>query len=168
MPAYLLSGRCGEGNQPSFRRRIERVERPGLVCELRSSVDDAAVAAFSHMWNDVLHAEEGATQIYLHHLLEALGRFLQQHDVATINPGVVDQNIEVAEVRDGSVNRGPHLFLIADIHFERHCLASEAANLSQQTCLFFLVPEIPDGNISPLGSEDTADRPANACARSND
>ena len=70
------------------------------------------------MRQGVLHPEEDTTDVDVHDLVEVINWLLVNGDLVPGNARIVDDDVDLAEPRDGRVDRCPHLFIIADIDLD--------------------------------------------------
>mmetsp|Transcript_10125 Transcript_10125/g.32502 ORF Transcript_10125/g.32502 Transcript_10125/m.32502 type:complete len:262 (-) Transcript_10125:45-830(-) len=103
---------------PGLGRVVPGQSHPADVRHDRAHVDDAAPAPLPHAPGALAREHKRADQIRAQHVLK-LGRRKLVERVATVEPGVVDENVDSAVLRDECGHRGDALHLVADV--ERDC-----------------------------------------------
>ena len=103
-----------------LRERVAGVRTPPFRIERgrRRQREDMRIRGLQEMRQASLRAEETAARVDLVHQIEALHRRVEcaaQPDCA----GVVDEDIDAAEMRDGGVDRRAHVVLFADVALDR-------------------------------------------------
>ncbi len=104
----------------------------------------AAFIALTHG----LHAQEGARQVDVDHLLP-LGHIELADLAERDDPGVVHQHIEQAELRGGGFDRGVPLVFLGDIE------VYIADRISEFGCqrLALVVEDVPDHHLGAFGDQ---------------
>ncbi len=114
----------------------------------RGDVDDRAAAGGLHRFDRRLHAEEGAGQVDVDDLLPL--RHVERADLAERHDaGVVDQNVELAELVDRGRDRGLPLVGLRDVEVDVACGFTDLVG----QCLALLVEDVADHHLGALGNE---------------
>ena len=131
--AVLAQLQCrdpGQADQAVLGRAIGRGERERRLGRLRGDIDDLATAALrDHGAGTVLGAQERAAQVDPQHRVP-FGHFnidQRLHQVA--DAGVVDQNVEAAEMPDGLRDHGLDLGFLQHIHRQGDAVATARSEL---------------------------------------
>src|SRR5580692_6340401 len=121
----------GEANEPCFGSGIVRLSGLAHLSEDAGDVDDASPALFKHGGDDLLNAEEGGGEISLEHGVP-IGTFHPHHKLIASNSGVVNENVNFAELGDGGFNGRFDLLFIGDIDGEGNGFASGGGDFGDQ------------------------------------
>ena len=82
--------------------------------KLRAHVEDMPPLLLHHVRQGVVAGDVGGADVDPHHEVEALGRRLED-GLRPDGSGVVDQNVEAAELGDGALDQVANGVLVADI-----------------------------------------------------
>ena len=96
----------------------------------RADIDDLAAAGRLHRGIDRLRAQEGAGQVGLDHAVP-LGEFERVRRLADIDAGIVDEDVDPAELVGDAADHGGDRLLVGDVGRDRNRLG--AAFLSSAT-----------------------------------
>src|SRR5271157_523814 len=137
--ADLAGNGHGEADQSCLRRSIVRL--PGLshLPEDAGDVDDASPALLEHRADDLLNREVGGSEIGLEDGIP-VGALHAHDQLIAGDAGVVDQDIYLAELRDGGFDRGLDLLFVADIESKCARLAARSADFTDHFVQLFLIP----------------------------
>ena len=108
------------------------------LAEDASDVDDASPALFEHGANDLLDAEISGSEVRLQHGVP-VGAFHPHDELVAGDAGIVDQDVDLAELGDGRLDRGFNLLFVADIEGEGGCFAVCGGDLIHQLIQLVLI-----------------------------
>ena len=126
----------------------------------RRDVDDGALAELLHMRDGILGAHELAFEVDRQAAVPIFAGGIQ-HRFVHSNPGIIDQDIDLAEVIQGRLDHGFDLVFIRDIAFDKDGLAAGFAQLFGSFMAFFIVP-IHHNHFGAFFDKNFGDPPANA------
>ncbi len=116
--------RTGEADDRSFRRRIVQEARAAAVGGDRGRVDDGGALGFLQMWQRGGGHEEHVENIRGERPRELLLVDVFDGVLGVLLSGVVDENVELSEFREGLGNGLLALGLPSDVAFEEKALAA--------------------------------------------
>ena len=119
LPA-ILSAACSAASPratsaiPSLEIMYATLPGEGLVGEARAHIQDVAPLLLHHVRQGVVARDVGGADVDPHHQVEAFGRRLQD-GLQPDGAGVVDQNVEAAELLDGALDQSADGFFVAHV-----------------------------------------------------
>ena len=132
----------------------------------RRDVDDRPAAGRLHQRDREFHAEKDAARIDRHQPVP--GRGVEQIlDRAAGETGVVDENVEPAELGNRRIDRRLPLRLTGHIEMAEHRRAIGLRNLGDDL-VALLVEHVGDGDLGPLARKDPRHAGAHAGGASGD
>ena len=114
----LLAERLGEPDDPPLGHVVDPAAHRGDSAGDRGDVDDVARARRAHDRQRRMGAVEEPEQVDVDHLPPLLGR-RSGHRPEQHQPGVVDEDVEAAELVVGPRDEGVGLLLVGDIGLDR-------------------------------------------------
>ena len=129
MPGALHREGAGEAEEACLRRRVARLPEAAQRARDRGHVDDPAPAAFAEMRPHRLCAVEGAREVDAQVALPELRRLVVELRRVVERAGVVDEDVDRAELLDRTRDRGVDLRAIGDVAADGDRLAPEPADL---------------------------------------
>src|SRR4030095_4148051 len=156
----LHGGRFGHDAHGALRGVVGHVDAV-LADEAgdRGDVDDRAPAGLLHGRDRVLHTQEDALGVDVHHLVP----HGHAHGVGAgaADPGVVHQDVELAEGRDGGLHRRLPVGLVGDVDLHEARLTAGLGDVVDDIAPLRL-QHVADGDPGPLLREDHRLAPTHA------
>src|SRR5207248_2391974 len=119
----------------------------------RGNADYASPAALAHARDGGPHAVEGAAQVDRQHRLPG-GRVGAAHQAVDVDPGVVDQDVDRAELGGGAGEQRLDLVHAAHVGRQENGSPSESAQFAHDVARDPLVPrDVVDHQISPTAGQ---------------
>ncbi len=128
----------GKPDQSCLRRRVIGLACLAHLAEDAGDVDDASPALLEHRAHDLLGAHISGSEISLQHRIP-VGTLHPHDQLVARDAGVVDQDVDLAELGDRRLDGGLDLFLVVYVDGEGCGFAAGAANLIDQFVELFLI-----------------------------
>ncbi len=125
---------------PALRKRHSFACPKSLahLTENTGDVDDASPALFEHGADDLLNAEIGGGQVRLQNGIP-VGTLHSHHELIAGDAGVVDQDVDLPELRNRRLHHGLDLLFLAYVECQRGSVAARRGNFVNQFIQPFLV-----------------------------
>src|SRR5215211_1464816 len=134
----------------------------------RRDVDNAPpISLGDHLTGGLLAADPDPREVDGDHLLPDVQWCLEKGELLFYT-GVVDHDVEAAELLDGLLDQAPHFLRLGDIGLNRDGLAPDLLYLLDRTFPFFRVTPVVDGHRGSLPPESDGDGPADPQGRACD
>jgi hypothetical protein len=114
----LLGGGLREADDAGLGRSVVRLAEVAHLADDRGHVDDAAAAALDEVREGGVRAVEDAAEVGGDDLLPLLDGHAADGAVA-VDAGVVDEDVEPAELLDGRLDQGSALVRVSDAGVDR-------------------------------------------------
>src|SRR6266851_4209982 len=137
----------GEPDQSRLGCRVVGLARLAHLPEDTRDVDDASPALLEHGTDDLLYREICRRQIGAEYGIP-VGTLHAHYQLIACNPGVVDQNVDLAELSYRGFAGGLDLRFIADVNCEGRSRSACGSNLPRQLIKFLLTAR-RQGDSSP-------------------
>src|SRR2546426_1218704 len=158
----LLRQRLGEAELARLRGRIVRLAHLALLAVHRGDVDDAPEFALAHALDHRAAHVEQRTQVRVDDLGPLLGRHAVEHGVAG-NAGVVDQDVDRAELRLDFLQSGGASLIGADVPLEDRDSGRGLEFLRR-----LVVAAVIGGDLASGGAQGLGNRRADAARTAGD
>src|SRR6201991_1839382 len=106
----------------------------------RGDIDDAAAALGLHGAHFVLHAQHHAENVGLERRGKTFRGLVRDRADRTFGGGVVHRDIEAAKARDGFVDHGADIILLADVGVDELGFGTERAQLGDERLAGLITP----------------------------
>src|SRR5437899_4989636 len=94
---------------------VDFIARYADHSEHLSSIHNGAAARLEHGWDFVLHAKPHALRVDVHDLIESLLVLLEERKRHLLDPGVVEGDVEPAELLQSPFDKFLHLDRLRDV-----------------------------------------------------
>ena len=128
----------GQADQSGLRSGVVGLPRLAHLAENAGDVDDASPALLEHGADDLLDAEIRGSQIGLQDGVP-VGALHAHDELIAGDAGVVDQDIDLAELGDGGLDGGLDLLFVGDIESEGRGFAAGGGDFGDQFVELFLI-----------------------------
>src|SRR5215469_3770160 len=118
----------------------------------RRDIDDRATANLAHLGDRVLHPEKRAARVDVHDLVPGLG-VVEVLDRAAADPGIVDQDVELAEFLDRGLDDIPPVGFVGDVEMLEARRAVGRDNLGDDL-LALVVELVGDRDLGAFAREN--------------
>src|SRR5271170_262905 len=128
----------GQADEPGFRRGVVGLSRLPHLAEDAGDVDDASPALLEHGGGDLLDAEICGGKVSLQDGVPVSA--LHAHDeLVAGDAGVIDQDVDLAELADGGLDGGLDLPFVGDVEGKGRGLAACGGDLVHQIIQLVLI-----------------------------
>jgi hypothetical protein len=118
----------------------------------RGDIDDAAAPLGLHGTHFVLHAQDHAENVGLEGRGKAFRSLVRDRADLAFGGGIIHRHIKTAKPRDGLVDHGAHVVLLADVGVDEFGLRSKRAQLLNER-LSGLIPPTGNHHLGTLPGE---------------
>src|SRR5208283_4767507 len=101
-------------------------------------VDDAAPALLQHGADHRLDEQERASQVGVEDFVP-VGALHAHDQLIAGDAGIVDQDVDLAELREGGLHFGLDLLFVADVHLERGSFPALTLDLAGELLQLFMI-----------------------------
>ena len=121
----------GEADQSGFRCGVVGLSGLAHLAEDAGDVDDASPALFEHGADHRLNAEIGRSEIGLQNGVP-VGAFHAHDELVAGDAGIVDQDVDFAELGDDGFDGGFNLLFVGNVESECGCCAAGGGDFGDQ------------------------------------
>src|SRR5882724_6894448 len=120
---------------------VDFIARYADHSEHRSSIHNGAAARLEHGWDFVLHAKPHALRVDVHDLIESLLVLLEERKRHLLDPGVVEGDVEPAELLQSPFDKFLQLDRLRDVGLHEDSFTT--LGLQEPHCFFSSVARLP-------------------------
>ena len=137
--SHLARNRHRQPDQSRFRRCVICLAYLARLSEDAGDVDDPTPALLHHRAQHCLRAQIRTGEVGIDDAIP-IRALHAQYKLVMGDAGIIHQNVDLAELTDGSLDRGLDLFLVANVHLENGGLTSGGGDLGANFAQFLLIP----------------------------